>query len=162
MLGRLAAAAHDVYCASKRRDGWDYGPERSDAKKTHPLLVSYADLPEPYKEANRVTVRTIPTKLAAGYVMIPARGATPPLTFPDNDLEALARLEHELWMEAKLADGWTLGKPTAEDPKRNEYLVDWTEVPEAIKETDRDLIRGIPKILAKAGYTIAKLDEHRR
>ena len=73
------------------------------------------------------------------------------------DLEKLAHLEHDLWMEAKLADGFTLGTPTGEHPRRNEYLVPWDQVPGTIKEIDRDLIRGIPKILAKAGYTIVKV-----
>jgi hypothetical protein len=35
--------------------------------------------------------------------------------------------------------------------------VAWEEVPDAIKQIDRDLIRGIPKILAQTGYTISKI-----
>jgi hypothetical protein len=158
LLEKLAAAAHAVFCAGKTRDGWTYGPVRDDAKKIHPLLVPFEELPETYKDANRVTVRTIPTKLAAaGYVMIPARSNDPPWQFPGEDLERLARLEHELWMADKLAAGFTLGPPTPEEPKRSEYLVPWDDVPEPIKEIDRDLIRGIPTILAEAGYTIVRL-----
>src|SRR3990172_1313260 len=56
LLERLAQAGHQVYCAGKERDGWKYGPEKSEEKKTHPLLVPYVELPEIYKEANRVTV----------------------------------------------------------------------------------------------------------
>ena len=63
------------------------------------------------------------------------------------------------WMADKLASGFTLGKPAPEDPKRNEYLVPWEEVPEKIKKIDRDLIRGIPEILSRAGYTIVKIRE---
>lgn len=133
---------------------------KSEEKKTHPLLVPYDQLPELYKESNRVTVRTIPRKLAAvGYVMIPSRSNEPPLEFPGDDLERLARLAHELWMADKLAAGFTLGKPAPENPKQNEYLVEWEQVPEGIKQIDRDLIRGIPKILAEAGYTIIKPKE---
>jgi hypothetical protein len=125
---------------------------------THPLLVSYGELPKEYKEANRVTVRAIPKKLArAGYVMIPARSYDPPFSFPGADLEMLACYEHELWMDAKLAEGWKLGTPTPENPKRNEYLVEWNQVPEEVKEIDRDLIKGIPQILARAGYTIVRV-----
>lgn len=158
LLEKLAAAAHAVYCAGKKRDGWKYGPVRNDAKKIHNLLVPYEQLPEEPKEANRVTVRTIPTKLAAaGYVMIPARSNDRPWRFPGDDLERLARLEHELWMADKLASGFSLGHQTPEDPKRSEYLVPWDDVPEQIKEIDRDLIRGIPRILAAAGYTIVRV-----
>jgi hypothetical protein len=158
LLERLAQAAHQVYCAGKERDGWKYGSEKSEEKKTHPLLVPYDELPEIYKESNRVTVRTIPQKLAAaGYVMIPARSNERPLTFPGEDLEKLARFEHELWMADKLASGFTLGTPTPDDPKRNEYLVPWEKVPEEIKRIDRDLIQGISEILSRAGYTIVKI-----
>jgi hypothetical protein len=157
LLEKLAEAAHDIYCEGRIGDGWRLGP-RNDAEKTHPLLVPYADLPETYKEANRVNVRNIPKKLAAaGYVMIPSRSSEPPLELPAEDLETLARLEHELWMEDRFAAGFTLGAPTDEDPRRNPYLVEWKEVPEEIKNTDRDLIKGIPQIAARAGYAIVKL-----
>jgi len=157
LLENLAEAAHDIFCEGRIRDGWKLGP-RNDAEKTHPLLVPYADLPETYKEANRVNVRNIPEKLAAaGYVMIPSRSSEPPLEFPPDDLETLARLEHELWMEDRFAAGFALGVPTDEDLRRNPYLVEWEEVPEEIKNTDRDLVRGMPQIAARAGYAIVKL-----
>jgi hypothetical protein len=157
LLEDLAEAAHDIFCEGRMRDGWKLGP-RNDAEKTHPLLVPYADLPETYKEANRVNVRNIPKKLAAaGYVMIPSRSSEPPLEFPPDDLETLAHLEHELWMEDRFAAGFALGVPTDEDLRRNPYLVEWEEVPEEIKNTDRDLVRGMPQIAARAGYAIVKL-----
>jgi len=157
-LEKLGAAAHEIYCETKKADGFTYGPEKSAEKKTSPLLVPYADLPEWAKEANRVNVRTVPHKLAAaGYIMIPARSNQPALEFPGDDLETLARLEHELWMAAKIAAGFKLGKPTAEDPKRNEYLVDWEQLDEATGNIDRNLIKGIPRILARAGYAIEKI-----
>ena len=157
LLEKMAEAAHDIFCEGRKRDGWRPGP-RSDTERTHPLLVAYADLPETYKEANRVNVRNIPKKLAAvGYVMIPSRSSEPPLEFPADDLETMARLEHELWMEDRFAAGFTSGEPTDENPRRNRYLVDWEEVPEEIKNTDRDLVRGIPQIAARAGYAIVKL-----
>lgn len=40
------SAQHDQWAAQKKRDGWAYGPEKDPAKKTHPMLVAYADLPE--------------------------------------------------------------------------------------------------------------------
>jgi hypothetical protein len=156
LLERLAAAAHDVFCEGKKRDGWTPGAERSETQKTHPLLVPYDQLSADYKDANRVTVRTIPRKLAAiGCVMMPARRGVRPAAFTDAELEMLARLEHDIWMEAKLQSGWSLGKP-GDGLKRSEYLVPWSEVPEAIREADRDLVRGMPAIISRAGYTIVR------
>jgi hypothetical protein len=158
LLEKLSAAAHDIFCETKIADGFTYGPEKSQEKKTHPLLIPYDDLPEWGKEANRVNVRTIPQKLAAaGYIMIPARSNQPALEFPGPDLETLAELEHALWMKAKIAAGFTFGKPTAEDPLRNENLVEWEQLDNEIKKIDRNLIKGIPQILARAGYAIEKI-----
>jgi hypothetical protein len=160
ILERLAEAAHQVYCEGKKRDGWKLGPEKNEKKKTHPWLIPYEQLPESAKNANRVTVKLIPKKLAAaGYVMVPARSNQKPLKFPGDDIEILARLEHSLWMQAKLTDGFKLGKPTADDPKKNEYLVEWDKLSEKIKTIDRDLVKGIPTILARAGYAVEKLQK---
>jgi hypothetical protein len=159
-LEKLGGAVHEIYCETKMADGFTFGLEKSPEKKTNPLLIPYADLPEWAKEANRINVRTVPHKLAAaGYIMIPARSNQPALEFPGADLEKLARIEHELWMAAKIAAGFKPGKPTAEDPQRNEYLVDWEQLDEDIKNIDRNLIKSIPRILARAGYAIEKIQK---
>jgi hypothetical protein len=158
ILERLAEAAHEAFCQGKMRDGWRLGAEKNAAKKTHPLLRPYAEIPEWAKEANRANVRGIPQKLAAaGHVMIPARSNQPAREFPGGDLEKLAQLEHELWMADKIASGFQPGMPTAEDPNRSEYLVEWSSLPEDIKQIDRDLVKAIPKLLAAAGYAIEKI-----
>ena len=36
---------HDTWSASRRADGWVYGPEKSYIEKTHPCLVGYHELP---------------------------------------------------------------------------------------------------------------------
>jgi hypothetical protein len=155
LLNKLAKAAHNVYCSGKKRDGWKFGPRKSEADKTHPLLVEYEQLPEEYKESNRMTVRNIPKKLArAGYVMMPSRSNEPALEFPGGHLESLAEYEHELWMEAQTAAGFQPGQPTRQQPLLNEHLVPWSQLHDKIKQIDRDLIRGIPKILSEAGYAV--------
>ena len=52
---RLAENTHDVWARQRLADGWRYGPTRDDAKKTHPSLVPYAELPESEKEYDRRT-----------------------------------------------------------------------------------------------------------
>lgn len=37
---------HESWCASKRADGWVYGPEKDPANKLHPCMVPYRALPE--------------------------------------------------------------------------------------------------------------------
>ena len=49
-------------------DGWTYGPVRDDAKKQHPCLVPYADLPESEKDYDRATaISTLKLICKMGY-----------------------------------------------------------------------------------------------
>lgn len=68
-LGELIAEnTHDTWAASRIAEGWMYGPQRDDARKTHPDLVPYADLTEEEKEYDRRTsVTTIKLILKLGY-----------------------------------------------------------------------------------------------
>ena len=157
MLDRLAEAAHGVFCEGLKARGFHYGPQTDEKLKTHNALLPFAELPEDLKEANRLNVRDIPTKLAsAGYIMIPARSNEPPFSFPGKPLEELAEAEHERWMQSKLDDGWTYTPETDKTKKLHNCLVPWAKLPEAEKEKDRDLVRGIPLILARAGYAIVR------
>jgi len=147
ILERLAGAAHEIYRAGLRARG----------KATPASAVPYADLPEDLKEQDRSNVRDIPDKLAkVGYAMIAARSNGPPFNFPGDTLERLAEGEHERWVEAKLADGWKYAVEADPKKKLSNALLPWKQLPEEEKEKDRDLVRGIPEILARAGYTIVK------
>ena len=39
------SAQHDAWTADKLKDGWKHGPVKNPAKKEHPCLVPYNDLP---------------------------------------------------------------------------------------------------------------------
>jgi hypothetical protein len=105
-------------------------------------------------------VRDIPNKLAgAGYVMIPARSDEPPFEFPGPHLDQLAMMEHERWMQAKLDAGWRHGRKTDKQAKVHSALLPWDELPKREKDKDRVMVREIPRILAKAGYTVARLGQ---
>ena len=160
LLESLAEAAHEVFCDGLRARGFQFGAEKDEVLKTHNALVSYAELPEDLKEANRLNVRDIPAKLAlAKYIMTPARSNERDFTFPGSDLEMLAEVEHERWVQSKLEDDWTPGPKTDKANKVHKDLVPWAQLPDEEKEKDRDLIRGIPLILARAGYAIVKTGE---
>ncbi len=157
VLEALAGAAHEIFCEGLRESGYQPGSRTDDTLKTHTALIPYVDLPEDFKEQNRQNVRDISTKLtSAGYVMIPARSNEPPFNFPGEDLERLSVMEHERWMKSKLAEGWTLAAETDKDQKLHKALLPWGELPENEKEKDRQLVRGIPQILARAGYAIVQ------
>ncbi len=52
---KLAENTHDVWAAGRVSQGWIYGEERNDEKKTTPCLVPYSELPESEKDYDRNT-----------------------------------------------------------------------------------------------------------
>jgi len=42
--GQSAKDSHKEWMKNKLKDGWTHGPDKDDAKKTHPALVPYEDL----------------------------------------------------------------------------------------------------------------------
>lgn len=55
LIEEMAKNVHEVWAQNRINEGWSYGAERDDAKKTHPCLVAYKDLPESEKEYDRAT-----------------------------------------------------------------------------------------------------------
>lgn len=50
----IAENAHDIWARARMDEGWTYGAVRDDAKKQHPDLVPYAQLPDSEKEYDRI------------------------------------------------------------------------------------------------------------
>ena len=72
---RLAENAHDLWAAQRLAQGWKYGLQRDDARKLHPCLVVYADLPESEKDYDRVAaLGTLKAILQLGYQITPPLG----------------------------------------------------------------------------------------
>ena len=66
--GAAAVNVHEIWADQRLKDGWRIGPARDDAKKEHPCLVPYEELPEGEKEYDRRVVRdTVRAILALGY-----------------------------------------------------------------------------------------------
>jgi ryanodine receptor 2 len=72
LLEELAENSHDVWAATRISQGWTYGPTRDNAKKCHPCLVPYRDLPESEKEYDRRwAAETLAAILTLGYRITP-------------------------------------------------------------------------------------------
>ncbi len=55
LCDKIAKNVHDVWVEGRSKEGWTYGPERSDIKQTHPYLIPYEELSESEKEIDRNT-----------------------------------------------------------------------------------------------------------
>ncbi len=71
-------------------------------------------------------------------------------------LEKLAEAAHIVWMDGKLRDGWTYGPETDKEKKIHSCIVPYDQLNETDKESDRDMVRGIPDILSAAGFKMVK------
>jgi hypothetical protein len=150
LLDRLARACHEVYCDGLRGRGDLTASEQES-------LVSYDELAEFKKEENLRTVRDIPAKLASvGCVMVPGRADLPETVFTDEEFETMAKLEHELWLRG-LGPGWRPGEATDKRAKVHIAYRPWEDLPEGQREKDRTLVRGLPGLLHKAGYTVVRV-----
>ena len=51
----LARNVHEEWAATRIAQGWRFGPERNDARKEHPCLIPYEELPEEERTYDRQT-----------------------------------------------------------------------------------------------------------
>lgn len=143
----LARAAHRDYVRRRLAQGADLAND--------PALSAWDDLPDSLQESNRAQVADIPAKLSAvGYELAPTEDwDTDLFVFPPEQIEALACMEHERFVEERVRAGYRLGpKDTA--AKLSPYLVPWDQLSEDIRDLDRDAVRLVPSLLAAAGYAI--------
>jgi RyR domain-containing protein len=64
-IDRLAEAEHDGWMEHREKNGWRYAEKRDDARKLHPDMLPYAQLPEREKGKDRNAIRHYPD-FAAG------------------------------------------------------------------------------------------------
>jgi hypothetical protein len=144
----LARAIHEDYVRNERAKG--HTPE------TNPSAVPWGELEETYKKSNRRAAEHIRVKLdAIGCdIAITTDWDTPWFEFTPEEVELLAQMEHESWVEEKLSDGWRYSPTKDLENKTSPYLVPWNELPEEDKDGDRNQVRGLPAFLAKARFQI--------
>ncbi|MFI7543449.1 patatin-like phospholipase family protein [Actinoplanes sp. NPDC049599] len=145
----LARAFHRVYTsapdpqgARHRRDDWD-------------------ELPEVLKESNRDLARDVGDKARRiGCAVEPGtEGST---EIQPDEVEILARREHQRWMRHLRRAGWRWADGPADVTVRTSpYLVSWGRLSEAARELDRRMIRSLPQVLGGAGLHLARVGTDR-
>jgi hypothetical protein len=153
----LARAKHEEYRRGERRRRSQV-PDGVPANRSD---VPWDELAPALKESNRRFADGISAKLtAAGCILVPdplADHADPGFAFTDDEVEDLAIQEHERWMRDLERDGWkpTTG-PKDEDRLLHPLLVPWSRLSEDEKDHDRDPVREIPAIIARAGFRVVR------
>ena len=147
----IAQAIHAEYVRTQKAKG--------ETTKINPALVSWEELPEHIKESNRAQALHIAEKLKAiGCEVIGSEDREAgEFEFRPEEVEQLAQMEHDRWVQERLANGWTFtAGPKDIDKKTSPWLVSYEELPEDVKELDRETVRKIPEFLAKVGLEVRR------
>ena len=82
----LAEHAHDIWARQRQTDGWTFGEKRDDARKEHPCLIAYDQLPESEKQYDRnAALETLKAILALGYRI--SKDAPPDSVYTAPDID---------------------------------------------------------------------------
>jgi hypothetical protein len=126
-----------------------------------PSLAQWDALSEDLRNSNRAFAYGIPEKMAAiGCIVVPTTLVElqdSAAIFSADELETLARLEHDRWMRDRIADGWSYGAERDDERKLHPSLVAYEDLSEDEREKDRDAIRDLPRMLAEAGFEIHRV-----
>ena len=154
----LLGGTHEVLARELHAIYLNKHPAIEDREEKSESQVPWEQLPESLKESNRVQAANIGNTLAAaGYSITQLRDwGAGEKNFTPQEVEIMARKEHERWCQERWDGGWTEGPERDEQKKTNPDLVGWEDLEEKEKEKNRRFVRGLPKTLAKAGFQIEK------
>jgi RyR domain len=152
-LEQLARAVHEEYVQSRLAEG---GHALDD-----PSLGSWDELPETLKASNRSQAMQIEKKLrAVGCALVPLHGReAAPFEFTDDEVELLARIEHDRWVDERRRSGWQFGGERDVRTRRTPYLVPWEQLSEAIRDLDRETALKLPRYAARTGQQIVRVQD---
>jgi ppGpp synthetase/RelA/SpoT-type nucleotidyltranferase len=129
--------------------------ERVPRPDIDPALADWDQLPDDFRNSNLQKADHIGEKLRRiGCIAAPEGAPGERATFTPEDIEAMAELEHGRWTAERLLAGWTWGEKRDPARRTSPYLVAWRELPEAIREIDRQAVRQIPDVLATVGLCV--------
>jgi hypothetical protein len=84
----------------------------------------------------------------------------PLIVFSAEEIELMARMEHDRWLRERRRGGWRAGSKDI-GKRTTPYLVPWEELNEDIRERDRAFIRDLPRFLAAVGFKVCRFGQAR-
>ena len=150
---QLARAIHSAYVAMEAAKG--------NTAATNPSMVPWERLSDELRQSNVAQAADIGAKMdAIGAVVIPLSTAAPKFKFTSQEIERLAKMEHDRWMRERAESGWKYGEQRDNARKLHPDLIDWAHLSDEAKAEDRNAIRTLPATLHDAGFQILRLPEH--
>ena len=153
-LDRFARKRHESYCQEEAAKG--------TVAEENPSMRSWDELSQDLRNANReqadhayIKLRTLGYRLEYGNT---AHNTEPMARFQPSaeEVEMLARMEHNRWMADKLLSGWRYSQVANPELKFHDNLVPYEELPEEAREKDRDTVRHLVQELEASGFRIVR------
>lgn len=134
-LDELAKIIHNDYLGGLET----LNPNKSSHKPWKQLAIDF-------KNQNREQADHIFVKLRAlGYEVDNINE----IKFTDEQVELLAKMEHNRWWANMALSGWKNGEERNDKKKIHTDLIPYDELTDEIKQYDRDAVLNIPKLLGK-------------
>lgn len=127
--------------------------------RAKPTVVPWEELSDFHKESNRRQADHIGVKLdAVRCSLAPLRDWDAELfRFTPEEVEMLARLEHQRWWEERIASGWKFGAPRDDKRKIHPSMVPWEQLSKEDQDRDRNTILELPEVLASIDLQIYRV-----
>ena len=151
----LARAKHEEYVHSEELNG--------NTPAGNPSMRPWNQIERTLKSENRAFVSDIGRKLGlVDCAVVPSPLADPTdgcFEFSSDQIEQLATVEHERWMESRRRRGYRYGRARRDQgsDKRHPLFVDFADLPAEEQEKDRSPVRHLPAMLARAGFEVVAL-----
>ena len=145
---KVAQRIHDIYRKTRREQ----------LLTAEPVMQDWQELPVDLMHSNLRQADNILDKLSeiGCTVHRPSDRNIELFEFSAEEIESLAEMEHGSWNVERLMKGWRWGPVKDADKKISPYLIKWDELPEDVKDWDRDAVRSIPGLLAAVGLEIRR------
>ena len=145
---RLARAIHHGYVETSLAQG--------ESPEVNKSLQPWEKLPEQLRQSNFAQASHLGVKLSAiQCVITPESDPRHDFAFTGQEIQLLAKMEHDRWVLERQAAGYEYGPQR--DDRHHPDLVAWQQLSERAKDMDVDAVRRIPPMLEQAGFQILRL-----
>lgn len=123
-------------------------------------MMPWESLRPDYRESNLQQAACMEEILRrSGFGIQPYSGAPLPEEY-ESRVNEMAEAEHGRWNVERLQKGWKYGPVKDTEKKISPFLVAWKDLPDEVRDWDREAVRAWPDILKEAGLEIYKLPEN--
>jgi hypothetical protein len=144
-IEKIAKTIHEEYMKQQKIRNPDDKP-----------IAPWDELAQDLKYSNLRQARSITDKLKRlGYVIAEHMDGVKEITELNHEqIEFLSKIEHDLWNEERLKNGWQYGPVKDTDKKISPYIVPYEELTEEIKDYDRDTVRNMIPLINSVGLKV--------